>query len=116
MRHVAALAFFLKRSEDIIAAGQITTTAETIHGLLRLDGERLVLQWRAVRETDYVGREIRSDKAIDPLREVELPLSAIASAAVRASWLPLRELVTPTKTIPRSRFSRSSRNGTFLFR
>jgi hypothetical protein len=90
MRHVAALAFFLKRSEDIIAAGQITTTAETIHGLLRLDGERLVLQWRAVRETDYVGREIRSDKEIDPLREVELPLSAIASAAVRASWLPLR--------------------------
>jgi hypothetical protein len=38
MRHVAALPFFLKRSEDIIAAGRITSTAETIHGLLRLDG------------------------------------------------------------------------------
>lgn len=88
MRHSAALPFFLRRSTDVIAPGEITSTAETVHGLLRLDGDRLILQWRVARETDRVGREIRKDREIDPLREVVLPLTGVASAAVRASWWP----------------------------
>jgi len=89
MRHVAALPFFLRRSDDVIARGQITTTAETVHGLVRVEDDRLVLQWRVSRETDRVGREIRTDREIDPVQEVIVPLGGIASAKVRASWWPL---------------------------
>ena len=88
MPHVTALPFFLKRSEDVIARGEITSTAETIHGLLRLEGERLIVQWRIARETDHVGREIRTEREMDPIREVVLLLSGVAVAAVRASWWP----------------------------
>jgi hypothetical protein len=88
MRHVAALPFFLRRSEDVIAGGEITSTAETVHGLVRVEGERLVLQWRVSRETDRVGREIRTDREVDPVKEVAIPLHGVASAKVRASWWP----------------------------
>lgn len=88
MQHTAALPFFLRRSEDVIANGEITSTAETIHGLVRLDGDDLVLQWRASRETDRVGREIRTDREVDPVKEVTIPLHAVANAKVRASWWP----------------------------
>ena len=88
MPHFAALPFFLRRSEDVIARGQITSTAETIHGLVRLDGDRLVIQWRIARETDHVGREIRTDREFDPVQEVVVPLDGVAAATVRASWWP----------------------------
>jgi hypothetical protein len=88
MRHVAALPFFLRRSDDVIADGEITSTAETVHGLVRVEDDRLVLQWRVSRETDRVGREIRTDREVDPVREVVVPLSGVASAKVRGSWWP----------------------------
>ena len=88
MRHIAALPFFLRRSEDVIADGEITSTAETVHGLIRVEGDRLVLQWRVARETDRVGREIRTDRELDPVREVTVPLTGVAAAKVRASWWP----------------------------
>jgi hypothetical protein len=65
---------------------EITSTHETIHGLLRLDGDRLHIQWRIARSTDHVGMEIRTDKQVEPVREVVLPLSAVAGAAVRWRW------------------------------
>jgi len=89
MRHVAALPFFLRRSDDVIADGEIRSTSETVHGLVRVEDDRLVLQWRVSRETDRVGREIRTDREIDPVQEVIVPLGGIASAKVRASWWPL---------------------------
>ena len=88
MRHVAALPFFLRRSDDVIADGEIRSTSETVHGLVRVEDDRLVLQWRVSRETDHVGREIRTDREVDPVQEVIVPLSGIASAKVRASWWP----------------------------
>src|SRR5687767_8332236 len=88
MRHIAALPFFLRRSEDVIAKGEITSTAETVHGLLRLDGEQLVIQWRVARATDRIGSEIRTDRELDPVQEVSVPLNGVAGAAVRASWWP----------------------------
>lgn len=88
MARFAALPFFLRRSEDVIARGEITSTAETIHGLLRIDGDSLVIQWRVARETDRVGREIRTDRELDPVQEVVVPLGGVAAASVRASWWP----------------------------
>jgi hypothetical protein len=86
MPHAAALPFTLRRGQDVIARGEITSTTETVHGLLRLDGERLVIQWRVARETDRVGKEIRTDRELEPVREVAVPLAAIAGAAVRTAW------------------------------
>jgi hypothetical protein len=82
----AALPFTLHRSEDVIGKKELTSTREIVHGLLRLDGERLLIQWRTSRSTDRVGQEIRTERALEPVREIELPLSALASAKVRWSW------------------------------
>ena len=88
MTHRGALPFFLKRSEDVIAAGNITSTAETVHGLLRLEGDRLVVQWRIARSTDLIGAEIRTDREVTPVREVVIPLAALAGGRMRAGWWP----------------------------
>jgi hypothetical protein len=88
MTHSAALPFFLKRSDDVIARGSFTSTSETVHGLLRLEGEQLVVQWRIARSTDHVGSEIRTDREVTPVREVVIPLAALGGARVRASWWP----------------------------
>ncbi|HSJ64630.1 MAG TPA: hypothetical protein VK922_12120 [Gemmatimonadaceae bacterium] len=82
-----AFPFVLKRGDDKIDGLEITSTTETIHGLLRVDGERLTLQWRRSRSTDVVGFEIRTDKELEPVREVSMPISALAGAAVRWRWL-----------------------------
>jgi hypothetical protein len=86
MPHSAALPFVLRRSSDVVGALEITSTRETIHGLLRLDGDQLHIQWRVARSTDHVGMQIRTDKQLEPVREVVLPLSAIGGAAVRWRW------------------------------
>lgn len=92
MPHSAALPFVLQRSHGVIAGKEITSTQETVHGLLRLDGERVLIQWRTSRAIDRVGAEIRSDSELEPVRELSLPLSSLAGAEVRRSWLPWRRL------------------------
>jgi len=76
----------MHRSHDVVGGREITSTKETIHGLLRLDGEGLHIQWRVARSTDHVGWQIRTDREVEPVREVTVPLSAIASATVRRRW------------------------------
>lgn len=86
-----ALPFVLKRSDDVISGSKVTSTTERIHGLLRTDGESLVVQWRLARETDHIGAVIRTDHEYEPVREVSIPLSGIAGAAVRQrKWLWFR--------------------------
>lgn len=41
----AAVPFLLKRGEDVMTATSYESTRETIHGVVRLEGDRLVLQW-----------------------------------------------------------------------
>jgi hypothetical protein len=89
MRHSAALPFFLSRSDDVIG-WEITSTTETVLGLLLLDGQRVIIQWRVGRQTDHIGAEIRTDREVDPVQEVVLPLGEIATATVRASRWPWR--------------------------
>ena len=86
MPHSAAVPFVIRRSSDIVGALEITSTTETVHGLLRLDGDRLQIQWRVARSTDRVGMQIRTDKQVEPVRELVVPLAAVAGAAVRWRW------------------------------
>ncbi len=83
----SALPFHLTRTSQVIAAGEIRQTTERIDGLLRLEGERLVVQWRAARQTQLYGNVIRADQELDPVREAVVPLAALAGAQVRAgAW------------------------------
>jgi hypothetical protein len=83
MPHSAALPFLLKRSQDVLGAASMTSTTETVHGLLRLDGERLVVQWRLSRKIERIGAEIRTDRDLEAVREVVVPLDVLAGATVR---------------------------------
>jgi hypothetical protein len=86
MRRSAALPFNLRRSEDVLGSAEMTTTTERVHGLLRLDGDLLGIQWRLTRKTQTLGSEIRIDEEMEPVREIVLPLRAIAGARVRRPW------------------------------
>jgi hypothetical protein len=87
MTRTAALPFTLRRGHDVVGMTEITSTRETVHGLLYLDADRLVVQWRMARATDRVGNEIRTDHELGPVREVIVPLAGVASAEVRRFWL-----------------------------
>lgn len=86
MAHSSALPFTVRRKKDVISGSEITSTHETVHGLLRLENDRVVFQWRTARKIDRVGREIRTDRELGPVREIAVPLSALADAEVRWSW------------------------------
>ncbi len=88
MASSAALPFQLTRSSQVIAAGEIQQTTERIDGLLRLDGDPLVVQWRAARKTQRYGNVMRANRELDPVREVRVALADVAGAQVKAGgWL-----------------------------
>ncbi len=86
MLRTAALPFSLRRSQDVLGSAEMTTTTEKVHGLLRLDGDRLVIQWRLTRKTQTLGTEIRTEEKMEPVREIDLPLRAVSGAKVRRPW------------------------------
>lgn len=95
MNQHAALPFTLSRTDSIVGE-EIVSTTERVHGLLRLSGDRLAIQWRVSRAVQTVGSEIRTDREFQSVREVVLPLSALAGATVRwvwTRWPPGRYLV-----------------------
>lgn len=86
MTHIPALAFTVKYGTDVMEGSSVTSTVERVHGLLRIEGRRLTVQWRTRTTTDVVGSRISSEEKVDELREVSVPLAALASAAVRHPW------------------------------
>lgn len=87
MRRHAAVPFNLRRSKDVFSATTITSTTEVVHGLVTLDGERLVLQWRLSRQTEHMGgASYHTEKEVEAVREISLPLSAMSGATVRWRW------------------------------
>lgn len=91
MSHIAALPFAVQRRNDVLvrpgadanARTSVTSTEETVEGLLILEGDHLVVQWRVARKVQHVGAEIRSNTEIEPIQEVVLPLTGIARAKLR---------------------------------
>jgi hypothetical protein len=74
------------RGTDVISGLSVSTTVERTHGLLRVDGGLLVVQWRMTRSTEKVGTEIRTDEEVGEIQEAAVPLTAIAACAVRHPW------------------------------
>ncbi len=81
---MSAVPFTLKRSSDMHSrGGAYESTTETAHGLVRLHGDRLVIQWRLEVRTEAVkgvGYETREE--IEPVREIVIPLAKVSGAMV----------------------------------
>lgn len=73
----------------MLGSSSITSTKETVHGLLRLDGNELTIQWRLTRKTEHVGNEIRTDEEFGDVFQIVLPLGSIAAAMIRHRWWEL---------------------------
>jgi hypothetical protein len=85
MNQPTALPFTHRRTDSSFGDEWVTTT-ESVHGLLRLEADRLVIQWRSARSVEKIGSTVRTDRDVDPVREVEVPLDALASASLRFVW------------------------------
>ena len=81
-----ALPFTIRRDHGAVSGRGITSTRERLHGLLSLEGERLVLQWRVEREVTRLGLGIETDLESEPIREVSIPLSDLSGVRTRRSW------------------------------
>ena len=47
----------------------------------------MIAQWRLARKIEHIGSEIRTDQDLEAVREVVVPLEAVAGAAVRPRFL-----------------------------
>lgn len=83
----AALPFSFTRTSDAIKGAVYTSTSESVHGLLRVEEERLVFQWRVTRTTAHMGSGYESKDETEPVREVSVPLAQIAAAELRPARL-----------------------------
>lgn len=86
MSRIPALAFTVEHGTDVMDGTGVTSTVERVHGLLRIEGHRLIVQWRIRTTTDVMGDRITSEERVDDVREAEVPLEALASAVVRHPW------------------------------
>lgn len=96
--HTSALPFIVRHSYESLGSTEIRSTSETIHGLIRLERGRLVVQWRLHRETESIGRELRTDEEVGEVNEVTIPLAGVAHAAVRRRWWQWRPRLVLTAT------------------
>ncbi len=99
MSAISAVPFTLKRSRDLFTSGGgYQTTTETAHGLVRLEAERLVIQWRLALQTALMkGARYETREEIEPVKEIVIPLAKVASATVPEGWW--RTLVGPRLVI-----------------
>ena len=88
MTGLAGVPFTLKR---ITTDLWTSPTTKTTHGLLRLESERLVLQWRVVVQTQLLdGASYETREEIEPVQEMVIPLASVAGAVVpRRRWWQL---------------------------
>lgn len=86
---MSAVPFTLKRSSDLYTSGGgYESTTETAHGLVRLEADRLVIQWRLAVVTESMeGSGYETHEEIEPVSEVVIPLAKVAGAFVpKRKW------------------------------
>lgn len=82
-RRQAALPFSLEGVEEALGVSELTSTKETIHGLLRFDGDKLLIQWQLTIKTQHLGE---TDEELGDVNSVVIPLDSIAGVTVRRRW------------------------------
>ncbi|MBL0889685.1 MAG: hypothetical protein IBJ19_03635 [Gemmatimonadaceae bacterium] len=80
---IAALPFQLSAEHQVISGGSVTTTEERRNGVLRLEGDTVIVQWRVEREIQRIGPEIRTDTELAGIREVTIPIHALGDARIQ---------------------------------
>jgi len=83
---VAVLPFVIRRSTDAFELSVYTSTTITAHGLLRVEDDRLVIQWRVSRTTDRHGLGYSSEEEHEDVRETSVPLGQLALAQLKRTW------------------------------
>lgn len=99
---IATLPFQLTRDHEVIGRGSITSTEERRHGVLRLERDTLVVQWRVEREVQRIGPEIRTDVERAGMRDVPVPVRMLGDARVRTRgrwWWRKTELVLTARDL-----------------
>lgn len=81
---IAALPFQLSAEHQVISGGSITTTEERRNGVLRLENDAVMVQWRVEREIQRIGPEIRTDTELAGIREVTVPIYALGDARIQS--------------------------------
>ena len=78
-----AVPFTLKRSSDLWdAKGGYESRTETANGLVRLEADRMVIQWRLAVRTEVYGTTYETREEIEPVKEIVIPLEDVAGAVV----------------------------------
>jgi hypothetical protein len=87
---------------EVIGGGTITSTEERRHGVVRLERDTLVVQWRVEREVQRIGPEIRTDVERAGMRDVPVPVRMLGDARVRTRgrwWWRKTELVLTARDL-----------------
>lgn len=96
MTRPSAVPFVLRHTHSVVRGRDVRETREASHGLLRLEPGQVVAQWRTARVVTQAGAEVRTDRELDAVQEVALPLAGLAGAQVRWTlrrWPPGWQLV-----------------------
>jgi hypothetical protein len=82
------LTFTLRKPSENNSAGLVTSWAQfKVHGVLQLDGDRLVLEWAVTASTGAVdGMDVRMNTAEHPPEALELPLERLYEAKSQGGW------------------------------
>jgi len=83
--------------KDEFQGADITSVSYRFHGLLRLDGTDLHIEWAGTAHVDEVGTlNVRSETLPLPSETLDLPVSRLATVEVRGGWLRPRLEITAT--------------------
>ena len=66
--------------------GDVSTTKHRVHGLARLEGDALVLEWSGTIEHQYIGLEVRTERVPLPVRRLAIPVRLIRAIDLEGGW------------------------------
>jgi hypothetical protein len=80
---------------------KVTTTHELCEGLVRVETDALVFQVLITRTITRVGgSSVHTDSSTEPVRDIRVPISALASIRIRRTgWLRRREVVISARDL-----------------
>jgi hypothetical protein len=79
--------------ESRIDSSGVYDSSVRIHGLARLEGNTLILEWSGTISHDEVGKTIGSWTESLPVKSASIPLSSLATVEFRRGWLLSPRLV-----------------------
>ncbi len=95
-----ALPFRLRVVEPAVAVRRnaVDTTESRLHGLARLDGSTLRLEWSGTVESTVVrGPEVRIERRELPVSGLEVPVQELARVELRGRWFRPRLVLRPVR-------------------